>query len=88
MIDKLIANLLSADVALDRVDDVREFIDDDQDGAARAKLADAMLPGYPVEFDPAEAERAGAFTEDAIGEADALASSPDAFLPVLPPRTA
>lgn len=30
------------------------------------KLNDALIPGYAVEFDPAEAERAGAFIEDAL----------------------
>jgi hypothetical protein len=41
------------------------------------KLADAMVPGAIVEFDPEEAERAGAFIEDALSEADALESSID-----------
>ena len=35
------------------------------------KLADAEIPGAVVEFDPEEAERAGAFVEDAMSEADA-----------------
>jgi hypothetical protein len=84
MIDKLIANLLPAYAVLERDEDVHEFIDD-LDSTARAKLADAMLPGYQAEFDPAEAERAGAFVEDAIGQADALAASQDGFRPALPP---
>ena len=49
-------------------------------GAADAlveKLADAMTPGYVAECDPIEAERAGAFAEDAMSEADALASGID-----------
>jgi hypothetical protein len=44
------------------------------------KLTDAMTPGFAPEFDPDEAERAGAFEEDALSEADALDScidSPD-----------
>ena len=41
------------------------------------KLADAMVPGAIVEFDPEEAERAGAFIEDALSEGDALESSID-----------
>jgi len=41
------------------------------------KLADAMIPGLEVDFDPDEAERAGAFIEDAITEADALDSCID-----------
>jgi len=43
------------------------------------KLADAMVPGAIVEFDPEEAERAGAFVEDALSEADALESSVDSI---------
>ena len=41
------------------------------------KLTDAMIPGAMVEFDPDEAERMGAFQEDALDEADALESSID-----------
>ena len=44
------------------------------------KLTDAMTPGFAPEFDPDEAERAGAFEEDALSETDALDScidSPD-----------
>lgn len=48
----------------------------------REKLTDALTPGYQAEFDPDEAERAGAFVEDALSEADALESSID-----LPPDT-
>jgi hypothetical protein len=40
----------------------------------REKLTDALTPGYQAEFDPIEAERAGAFVEDALSEADALES--------------
>ena len=43
----------------------------------REKLSDAQTPGYQAEFDPAEAEVAGAFPEDALSEADALASMHD-----------
>ena len=53
---------------------------DDETNAAdalREKLADAMTPGYQVEFDPDEAERAGAFVEDALSEADAAESGID-----------
>lgn len=55
--------------------------------ALREKLADAMTPGYQVEFDPDEAERAGAFVEDALSEADAAESGIDlidAGVPVQP----
>ncbi|NOT13380.1 MAG: conjugal transfer protein TraD [Methylococcaceae bacterium] len=41
------------------------------------KLTDAMTPGFEVEFDPDEAERAGAFQEDALSEAEALDSCID-----------
>ncbi|MFZ3287946.1 MAG: conjugal transfer protein TraD [Telluria sp.] len=50
------------------------------------KLADALTPGYQAEFDPAEAEAAGAFAEDALSEADALASTHDSVqFPVIRP---
>ncbi|WP_340124102.1 conjugal transfer protein TraD [Methylobacter svalbardensis] len=42
------------------------------------KMSDAeTTPGFAVEFDPEEADMAGAFEEDALSEADALASSVD-----------
>ena len=41
------------------------------------KLIDAMIPGAMVEFDPDEAERIGAFQEDALDEDDAIESSID-----------
>jgi hypothetical protein len=44
------------------------------------KLADAENTGYPVEFDPQEAEAAGAFIEDALTEEDARESSADIYL--------
>jgi hypothetical protein len=46
--------------------------------AVREKLMDARVPGYQAEFDPDEAEIAGAFVEDAISERDALESAIDA----------
>ena len=49
----------------------------DATGALLEKLADASTPGYQVEFDPEEAERAGAFIEDALSEEDAMESSVD-----------
>ena len=54
-------------------------IDDTAAGAAalREKLTDALTPGYEAEFDPEEAERAGAFREDALNELDAAASTDD-----------
>lgn len=47
------------------------------DAALKDKLTDAMTPGFEVEFDPEEAERVGAFKEDALSEADALDSCID-----------
>ena len=41
------------------------------------KLLDAEIPGFQAEFDPLEAERLGAFTEDALNEQDALDSTID-----------
>ena len=45
--------------------------------ALRDKLTDALTPGYQVEFDPDEAEKAGAFAEDALSEQDAAESDID-----------
>ncbi len=44
------------------------------DEIIRQKLIDAEVPGAIVEFDPDEADRAGAFVEDALSEADARAA--------------
>jgi hypothetical protein len=41
------------------------------------KLADAQTPGFQAEFDPDEAELAGAFVEDALNADDALESVDD-----------
>jgi hypothetical protein len=41
------------------------------------KLIDAETPGFQVEVDPDEAEKLGAFAEDALSEADALDSTGD-----------
>ncbi|QOJ24439.1 MAG: conjugal transfer protein TraD [Gammaproteobacteria bacterium] len=41
------------------------------------KLLDAEIPGFQAEFDPLEAERLGAFAEDALNEQDALESNID-----------
>lgn len=51
-------------------------IDDERNAAdaLREKLIDAQTPGYQAEFDPEEAERAGAFVEDALTEDEAAAS--------------
>ena len=36
------------------------------------KLADAEIPGAQIEFDPDEAEKVGAFVEDALSEQDTV----------------
>ena len=54
--------------------------DDDDASAAialREKLLDALIPGYQAEFDPDEADMAGAFVEDAMSEQYAAESSMD-----------
>lgn len=56
--------------------------DDSTSGyALMEKLSDAATPGYQVEFDPPEAERAGAFVEDALSEDDAIDSACDVAIP-------
>ena len=49
--------------------DIREIIQE--------KLLDAEIPGFQAEFDPLEAERLGAFIEEALSEQDALDSTID-----------
>ncbi len=61
-------------------DEVEVIKFDDETTASEAlheKMQDLMIPGFIVEFDPDEAERAGAFQEDALTEADALESGID-----------
>ena len=53
------------------------IIDNAAAAALREKLIDALTPGYQVEFDPDEAEQAGAFVEDALSEQDAAESDID-----------
>jgi len=45
--------------------------------ALSKKLAGAQTPDYQAEFDPAEAERVGAFVGDALSEEDAAKSNTD-----------
>lgn len=45
--------------------------------AVDEKMADAMTPGFVVEFDPDEADRAGSFREDALDEPAAAESGSD-----------
>jgi hypothetical protein len=51
------------------------FIFNDQANSAEVlqeKLADAEIPGAQIEFDPDEAEKVGAFVEDALSEHDTV----------------
>ena len=48
--------------------------DQDQQEVLEEKLLDMNVPGFQAEFEAAEAEMLGAFTEDAIGEVDAAES--------------
>ncbi|SDH45863.1 conjugal transfer protein TraD [Nitrosomonas sp. Nm132] len=50
---------------------------DIKDSVIQEKLLDAEIPGFQAEFDPIEAERLGAFKEDALSEQDALDSTID-----------
>jgi hypothetical protein len=52
----------------------------------KEKLLDSMTPGFQAEFDPEEAELAGAFIEDALSEEEALASDVDLFDLIYPDR--
>lgn len=63
----------------ERADDQANAADDQPNAAdaLREKLLDAMTPGYQAEFDPDEAEKAGAFVEDALSEQDAAESDID-----------
>ena len=54
------------------------FIFNDQANSAEVlqeKLADAEIPGAQIEFDPDEAEKVGAFLEDALSEQDIVEAS-------------
>ena len=63
----------------DRMDQDNTIPDDATSAAAalRDKLTDLLIPGYSVEFDPDEADQAGAFHEDALSEQDAAESCLD-----------
>ena len=54
-------------------------VDDDANAteALSEKMVDALTPGFQVELDPDEAERMGAFTEDALSDQDAQESTED-----------
>ena len=59
------------------MDDVTPLADAADRDVVVAKLFDAEVPGFSAEFDPPEAELAGAFVEDALTEADAWSSTPE-----------
>ena len=62
----------------DKNEDKNENENDETSAAAlREKLTDALTPGFQAEFDPDEADMAGAFVEDALSEQDAFESSMD-----------
>ncbi len=71
-------NQYIADQADDDLPELRA-IDDKAaaDVVLREKLVDMTTPGYQVEFDPEEAERVGAFVEDALSEEDAADGNAD-----------
>ena len=50
---------------------------DIQEQVIQEKQLDAEIPGFQAEFDPLEAERLGAFKEDALSEEVALDSTID-----------
>ena len=54
---------------MDKPKELREIVNE--------KLDDAQTPGANVEFDPEEADLAGAFEEDSMKEQDALESNID-----------
>jgi hypothetical protein len=56
---------------------MKENVKDETEAIIRAKFLDAETPGFQAEFDPDEADKAGAFVEDALTETEALDSTPD-----------
>ena len=53
------------------IEQLKDKIGIEQERAVAAKLSDAATPGARIGFDPAEAERAGAFAETALSPEDA-----------------
>ena len=53
--------------------------EDDIRSVIHEKLIDTTIPGFLVEFDPVEAEMAGAFVEDSLSEDDALDAAIDSI---------
>ncbi len=68
---------MNADQEQKPFEDSNVDLKDDTDSVIRQKLLDTQIPGFQAEFDPDEAERAGAFVEDALSEEDALESAID-----------
>jgi len=74
MIDPTIQALIaSAEANANGDPDGHRLLDQKPDDSAHTaeKLRDAQVAGFEPEFSPHEAEAAGAFQEDALGEADA-----------------
>jgi hypothetical protein len=61
----------------DNIASIQLYKETSEDAALREKLSDALVPGFQAEFDPDEADRVGAFQEDALSEQDALESDVD-----------
>ena len=74
-----VASIIPFETEASKINLLHELVASDNAGSGPVieKLQDALTPGYQAEFDPAEADAAGAFQEDALSEADALASSHD-----------
>lgn len=54
-----------------------DLVGADEPSTVSEKLNDALTPGAEIEFDPDEAEQAGAFEEDALTASDAADSLED-----------
>lgn len=62
-------------------DELKQKMLEGIDRVVRDKLSDASTPGAVVEFDPEEAERAGAFHDDAMSAEDAAEAEEGAARP-------
>ncbi len=72
------ANTAAQDEPLAAIDEdkiAEELRKADAIDTLREKMIDVWIPGFKVECDPEEAERAGAFVEDAMSLQDALDST-------------
>lgn len=58
-------------------DPIRVDEQDHAESAFEEKMRDALTPGVEVECSPEEAQKAGAFIEDALTEDDAIQSNID-----------